>query len=57
MCRVFYTPKKIRALGVSLPPDSINRRPIFKLTALAEKAALEQFLGVYDWVMEEIRRT
>jgi hypothetical protein len=43
--------------GVSLPPDSINRRPSFKLSALAVDGALEQFLAVYDWVMAEIRRT
>jgi hypothetical protein len=40
--------------GVNIPEDAINRRPSIKLTTLANDEVLEQFLSIYDWVVEEI---
>lgn len=41
--------------GVNIPPDGINRRPSFSLSALAKNDGLDQFLSIYDWVVEEIQ--
>jgi hypothetical protein len=43
--------------GVSIPEDKATRRPWFYLSLLTDGAALEQFLGILDWVVEEIRRS
>ena len=43
--------------GVSLPEDSIARRPSIPLATLADGAVLDQLLAVFDWVIEEIRAT
>jgi hypothetical protein len=41
--------------GVSLPEDGITRRPSFPLELLAKDGRTEALLGVYDWVLEQIR--
>lgn len=41
--------------GVHLLPDSIRRRPSFPLSALTEPSALQQFLQVLDWFVEQVR--
>jgi hypothetical protein len=41
--------------GVSLPQDGIVRRPSFPLKALIEEGRTEALLGVYDWVLQQIR--
>ena len=43
--------------GVRLPPDAISRYPSIRLGTLNDPAALEQFLGTLDWVVQEIRAT
>jgi hypothetical protein len=40
--------------GVNIPDNAINRRPSFGLSVLADEEKLEQFLAIYDWVVEEI---
>ncbi len=40
--------------GVSLPVDSIARRPSFPLRSLLEEGRVEALLGIYDWVLEQI---
>jgi hypothetical protein len=40
--------------GVSLPLDSIARRPSFPLESLMEEGRVEALLGVYEWVLEQI---
>lgn len=40
--------------GVALPEDSLARRPAFPIDALYDPAALEQFIAVLDWVVDEI---
>ena len=40
--------------GVIMPDDAISRRPRIDLATLTNAAALEQFLGVLDWVLAEI---
>ncbi len=41
--------------GVSLPADSIVKRPGIRLSVLATPANMEQFLRIFNWVVEEIR--
>ncbi|MCP4536171.1 MAG: hypothetical protein GY832_03405 [Chloroflexi bacterium] len=41
--------------GVSLPDDAIARRPGIPLSTLADESALQQFLHVFDWVVQEIK--
>jgi len=43
--------------GVSLAqtPDSITRRPSIPLKSLREEGRTEALLGVYEWVLEQIR--
>jgi len=41
--------------GVSLASDSINRYPTIPLSVLKEDDTLNQFLGVFDWVIREIK--
>lgn len=41
--------------GVSLPDDAIERRPSIPLATLNDTIALEQFLGIFDWVVREIK--
>jgi hypothetical protein len=41
--------------GVSLPEDSIDRRPGIPLSAFKDDAALRQFLDIFDWVIQEIQ--
>ncbi len=40
--------------GISLPVDSIARRPSFPLESLVEEGRMEALLGVYEWVLEQI---
>lgn len=48
--------EKLNAMdGVQLPTDSLQRRPKFPLAALNREASLRQFLGVWDWFVQEIR--
>jgi hypothetical protein len=39
--------------GVEIPPDSLDRRPSIPLEVLAEGTALNDFLGVMDWALEQ----
>jgi hypothetical protein len=41
--------------GVSLAPDSISKRPSLSLAALVDEGPVETMLGVYEWVLEQIR--
>ena len=43
--------------GISLPPDSLGRRPSFPLTVLTPREVREQFIAVLDWVIAEIMGT
>lgn len=43
--------------GLSLPADSINRRPGIPLSALNDPKALETFFETYEWFMNEIRKS
>ena len=41
--------------GISLSSDSINRYPTILLSVLKDDSTLNQFLGVFDWVIQEIK--
>jgi len=43
--------------GVTLPADSITRRPSIPQSALTDPSALDQLLQVLDWFVEQIRAT
>jgi len=43
--------------GVALPDDCITRRPGIPLAVLADETRLEQFLELFDWVVQEIQAT
>ena len=43
--------------GVSIPADGIKKRPSIKLSILAAPGALENFLAVFDWMIEEIKKS
>ena len=40
--------------GIALAEDSITRRPSVPLSALKYQAVLKQFIGVLDWVVQQI---
>lgn len=42
---------------VEISKEDIEKRPNIRLPILAEKERMEQFLSVYDWVVEEIRKS
>jgi hypothetical protein len=47
--------RKLKGIpGVIMPEDAISRRPRIDLATLTNAAALEQFLGVLDWVLAVI---
>ncbi len=41
--------------GVSIPEDGIAKYPSIPLSVLADESALERFLKVFDWVVQEIK--
>ncbi len=41
--------------GVSLPADSITRRPSIPLATLAQGSRLTQFLEVFEWYLQQVR--
>ena len=43
--------------GVSLPPDSIDRRPSIPLANLASQDALDKLFPVIEWYLDEVRKT
>jgi hypothetical protein len=43
--------------GVSLAPESVSKRPSILLEALSEDGRIELLLGVYDWVLEQVRNS
>ena len=49
---------KLNAIdGVNLPPDAITKRPSIQLSVLAVPGRLDKLLAVYDWFIEEVRKT
>lgn len=43
--------------GVDISEARINGIPTFPLSALRDEAALNQFLGVLDWFVQEVRES
>jgi len=43
--------------GVSIPADGIKKRPSIRLSILQKQTALDQLLAVFDWMIEEIKKT
>ncbi|HET7037466.1 MAG TPA: hypothetical protein VFI42_17405 [Thermomicrobiaceae bacterium] len=42
--------------GVRIPEERLSGYPSIPLSLLTDEAALRQFLSVFDWVVEEVRR-
>jgi len=50
--------KKLNQIpGISLPEQSINKRPGMRLDILKVPQALEEFKAVFEWYLEEIKKT
>lgn len=48
--------KRLNTLsGVSIPRDGITKRPSFPLSVLGDKTSRQQFLAIFDWVVQEIQ--
>ncbi len=48
--------KRLNTLpGVSIPRAAIAKRPTFPLAVLKEKTSRQQFLTIFDWVVQEIQ--
>jgi len=45
-----------RIEGIDLPGDAFNRRPTIPISALQNPQRLEQFLAVWDWYLDEVRK-
>lgn len=43
--------------GIKIPAEAINRRPSISLAEMAKYGTVEEFLRVYDWVVDEIQST
>ena len=43
--------------GITLTPESVSKRPSISLETLLEDDRIELLLGVYDWVLEQVRNT
>jgi hypothetical protein len=41
--------------SINIPPDAISKRPPIPLALLAVPEVMKPFLGVLDWVLQEIR--
>lgn len=43
--------------GVDIPAGAVTLRPRILLSTLTDKAAMEQFLGVLDWLVQQVKAT
>lgn len=43
--------------GVNFPLNAINKRPSIKLSTFATPSVLDKFLAVFDWMIEEIKKS
>jgi hypothetical protein len=43
--------------GIAIDREAISGRPGIPFTALKELSSTQAFLGVFDWVMEELKLT
>jgi hypothetical protein len=48
--------QRLSAIKLPIPEDALRRRPSFNLSLLKERAALQAFLGTFDWVLSEIKQ-
>lgn len=44
-----------RIPGVAIPEDRLTKYPSITLSLLTSPEALDQFLAVFDWVIEDVR--
>ena len=42
--------------GLHIQSDALSRRPAVAFSVIADPAKLQQFLAIFDWVLEEYRR-
>jgi hypothetical protein len=48
--------RRLSAIGVLIPDEAVNRRPTFGLDRLLTPGRFDEFVGVFDWVLLEIKR-
>ncbi|MEO5334796.1 MAG: hypothetical protein H7839_22515 [Magnetococcus sp. YQC-5] len=47
---------KLNAIeGVSIPEDAMNKMPSFPLSVLQNEKSLDQFFGIFKWIVNEIK--
>jgi hypothetical protein len=46
---------RLSAIGISIPEEALRKRPSFGLSSLLEPGRLDKFVGVFDWVLSEIK--
>jgi hypothetical protein len=47
--------QRLSTIGVSIPEEALTRRPTFDLHLLLTPRSFDEFLGVFDWVLSEIK--
>ena len=48
--------ERLSAIGVSIPAEALKRRPTFGLDVLLTPSHFDEFVGVFDWVLSEIKK-
>ncbi len=48
--------RRLSAIGVSIPEESLKKRPTFGLGLLSQPGHLDEFVGVFDWMLSEIKQ-
>ncbi|MEO5354519.1 MAG: hypothetical protein H7835_15055 [Magnetococcus sp. XQGC-1] len=49
--------EKLNAInGIAIPEDAMNKMPSFSLSVLQDEKSLDQFFGIFRWVVDEIKQ-
>ena len=48
--------QRLSAMGLSIPEETLKKRPTFGLSLLLEPGRLDKFLEAFDWMLTEIKK-
>ncbi len=48
--------QRLAAIGVSISEEALKKRPTFGLGLLLQPGHLDEFMGVFDWMLSEIKK-
>ena len=48
--------QRLSAIGLSIPEETLKKRPTFGLSLLLEPGRLDKFLEAFDWMLTEIKK-